>query len=157
MNATEEDITLEEAVVDILKEKKLTVTTVESCTAGLLAGRLMNVPGASAVFNEGYITYSNAAKEKIVGVSHETLEKYTAVSKETAAEMAAGAARVSGAGIAGPDGGTKDQPVGLVYIGCCVKGKVRVEEFHFTGNRQKNRDYAVVRALTLLREEIICL
>ena len=161
---TEEDVTLEEAVVDILKEKKLTVTTVESCTAGLLAGRLMNVPGASAVFNEGYITYSNAAKEKIVGVSHETLEKYTAVSKETAAEMAAGAARVSGAdvavsvtGIAGPDGGTKDQPVGLVYIGCCVKGKVRVEEFHFTGNRQKNRDYAVVRALTLLREEIICL
>ena len=117
----------------------------------------MNVPGASAVFNEGYITYSNAAKEKIVGVSHETLEKYTAVSKETAAEMAAGAARVSVTGIAGPDGGTKDQPVGLVYIGCCVKGKVRVEEFHFTGNRQKNRDYAVVRALTLLREEIICL
>ena len=159
MNATEEDVTLEEAVVDILKEKKLTVTTVESCTAGLLAGRLMNVPGASAVFNEGYITYSNAAKEKIVGVSHETLEKYTAVSKETA-----GAARVSGAdvavsvtGIAGPDGGTKEQPVGLVYIGCCVNGKVRVEEFHFTGNRQKNRDYAVVRALTLLREEIICL
>ena len=139
MNATEEDVTLEEAVVDILKEKKLTVTTVESCTAGLLAGRLMNVPGASAVFNEGYITYSNAAKEKIVGVSHETLEKYTAVSKETAAEMAVGAARVSGAdvavsvtGIAGPDGGTKEQPVGLVYIGCCVKGKVRVGEFHFT-------------------------
>ena len=60
-------------------------------------------------------------------------------------------------GIAGPDGGTKEQPVGLVYIGCCVNGKVRVEEFHFTGNRQKNRDYAVVRALTLLREEIICL
>lgn len=161
---TEEDVTLEEAIVDILKEKKLTVTTVESCTAGLLAGRLMNVPGASSVYNEGYITYSNDAKEKIVGVSHETLEKYTAVSKETAAEMAAGAAKVSGAdvavsvtGIAGPDGGTKEQPVGLVYIGCCVNGKVRVEEFHFTGNRQKNRDYAVVRALTLLREEIICL
>lgn len=161
---TEENVTLEEAIVDILKEKKLTVTTVESCTAGLLAGRLMNVPGASSVYNEGYITYSNDAKERIVGVSHETLEKFTAVSKETAAEMAAGAARVSGAdvavsvtGIAGPDGGTKEQPVGLVYIGCYVNGKVRVEEFHFTGNRQKNRDYAVVRALTLLREEIICL
>lgn len=161
---TEEDITLEEAIVDILKEKNLTVTTVESCTAGLLAGRLMNVPGASAVFNEGYITYSNASKEKIVGVSHETLEKYTAVSRQTAEEMAAGAAKVSGAdvavsvtGIAGPGGGTQEQPVGLVYIGCCVKGKTRVEEFHFTGNRQKNRDYAVVRALTLLREEIICL
>ena len=161
---TEEDVTLEEAIVDILKEKKLTVTTAESCTAGLLAGRLMNVPGASAVFNEGYITYSNASKEKIVGVSHETLEKYTAVSRQTAEEMAAGAAKVSGAdvavsvtGIAGPGGGTQEQPVGLVYIGCCVKGKTRVEEFHFTGNRQKNRDYAVVRALTLLREEIICL
>lgn len=161
---TEEDVTLEEAIVDILKEKKLTVTTVESCTAGLLAGRLMNVPGASAVFNEGYITYSNASKEKIVGVSHETLEKYTAVSRQTAEEMAVGAAKLSGAdvavsvtGIAGPGGGTQEQPVGLVYIGCCVKGKTRVEEFHFTGNRQKNRDYAVVRALTLLREEIICL
>ena len=76
--------------------------------------------------------------------------------------MARGAARQAGAdaalavtGIAGPDGGTPEKPVGLVYIGCCVQGRIRVEEFHFTGNRSKNRDYAVVRALTLLREELL--
>ena len=95
-------------------------------------------------------------------MSHETLETYGAVSYETAREMAAGAARSAGAdvalavtGIAGPDGGTKEKPVGLVYIGCFVKGKVRAEEFHFTGNRSKNRDYAVIKALTLLREELL--
>lgn len=157
-----EEVTLEEAIVDMLKEKNLTVTTAESCTAGLLAGRIMNVPGASRVYNEGYITYSNDAKERLVGVSHETLENHGAVSHETAAEMAEGAARVSGAdaavsvtGIAGPDGGTKEKPVGLVYVGCYVKGNIRTEEFRFLGNRAKNREYAVVRALTLLREELL--
>ncbi|MDO4313512.1 MAG: competence/damage-inducible protein A [Eubacteriales bacterium] len=161
---TEEEVTLEEAVVALLKEKQMTVTTAESCTGGLLAGRIMNVPGASLVYNEGYITYSNGAKEKLLGVSPGTLEMYGAVSAETAAEMAEGAARAAEAnaalsvtGIAGPDGGTKEKPVGLVYVGCCVNGKVRTERFLFTGNREKNRDYAVVRALTLLREELICL
>ena len=86
------------------------------------------------------------------------------MSADTAAEMAAGAAKAAGAdaalsvtGIAGPDGGSKEKPVGLVYVGCFVNGKVRTEEFRFTGNREKNRDYAVVRALTVLREELICL
>lgn len=159
---TSEEVTLEEAIVDMLKEKKLTLTTAESCTAGLLAGRIMNAAGASKVYNEGYITYSNDAKERLIGVSHETLESHGAVSHETAAEMAEGAARVSGAdaavsvtGIAGPDGGTKEKPVGLVYVGCYVKGNVRTEEFRFMGNRSKNREYAVVRALTLLREELL--
>lgn len=161
---TEEEVTLEEAIVELLKEKNMTVTTAESCTGGLLAGRIMNVAGASAVYNEGYITYSNGAKEKLLGVSGDTLEKYGAVSAETAAEMAKGAANAAGAdaalsvtGIAGPDGGSKEKPVGLVYVGCFVKGRVRTEEFLFTGNREKNRDYAVVRALTVLREELICL
>lgn len=161
---TEEEVTLEEAIVELLKEKKMTVTTAESCTGGLLAGRIMNVAGASAVYNEGYITYSNGAKEKLLGVSGETLEKCGAVSAETAAEMAKGAANAAGAdaalsvtGIAGPDGGSKEKPVGLVYVGCFVGGRVRTEEFLFTGNREKNRDYAVVRALTVLREELICL
>lgn len=159
---TSEEVTLEEAVVELLKEKGLTLTTAESCTAGLLAGRIMNVSGASKVYNEGYITYSNAAKEKLVKVRRETLDKYGAVSKETAAEMAEGAAKaaeagasVSVTGIAGPDGGTEEKPVGLVYIGCHVKGNTRTEEFIFTGNRAKNREYAVVRALTLLREELL--
>ena len=155
-------MTLEEAVVDMLRERQMTVTTAESCTGGLLAGRIMNVPGASSVYREGYITYSNEAKEKLLGVEHQTLETVGAVSPETAEQMARGAARQAGAdaalavtGIAGPDGGTPEKPVGLVYIGCCVQGRIRVEEFHFTGNRSKNRDYAVVRALTLLREELL--
>lgn len=159
---TSEEVTLEEAIVDMLKEKNLTLTTAESCTAGLLAGRIMNVSGASMIYNEGYITYSNEAKERLIGVSHKTLENYGAVSHETAAEMAEGAAKASGAdaaisvtGIAGPDGGTKEKPVGLVYVGCYMKGNVRTEEFLFLGNRAKNREYAVVRALTLLREELL--
>lgn len=159
---TEEEVTLEEAIVELLKEKNLLVTTAESCTGGLLAGRLLNVPGASSVYKEGYITYSNDAKERILGVKRETLMEYGAVSPQTAYEMAAGAAKAAGAdaalsvtGIAGPGGGTKEKPVGLVYIGCSVKGNVRVEEFYFTGSRDKNRDYSVVRALTLLREELL--
>lgn len=158
----EEDVALEDAVVGLLDEQGFTVTTAESCTGGRLAGRIMNVAGASNVYNEGYVTYSNEAKTKLLGVKPETLEKYGAVSPQTAAEMAEGAAHaaqadaaVSVTGIAGPGGGTEEKPVGLVYIGCFVKGNVRVEEYHFTGNRDKNRDYAVVRALTLLREELL--
>ena len=159
---TEETVTLEEAVVNLLKEKNMTVTTAESCTAGLLAGRIMNVPGASDVYNEGYITYSNDSKMKLVGVQEETLNQYGPVSVETAYEMAVGAARAAGSeaavsvtGYAGPDGGADGKPAGLVYVGCCVGDKVRVEEFRFSGNRNKNRDYAVVRALTILREELL--
>ena len=159
---TEEAVTLEEAVVTLLKEKHMTVTTAESCTGGLTAGRLLNVSGASDVYKEGYVTYANEAKEKLLGVSHKTLETYGAVSPQTAHEMAEGAAKAAGSdaavgitGIAGPGGGTPEKPVGLVYIGCSVNGNVRVEEFHFQGNRSKNRDAAVVNALTILREELL--
>lgn len=158
----EEDVTLEDAIVRLCREKNLTVTTAESCTAGLLAGRIMNVPGASEVFCEGYITYSNESKERILGVDADTLKNFGAVSHETAGQMARGAAKAAGAdvavsvtGIAGPGGGTKEKPVGLVYVGCFTRGKVRTEEFRFTGNRAKNREYAVVRALTILREELL--
>lgn len=158
---TEEEVTLEAAVVKLLEEQKMTVTTAESCTGGLLAGRIMNVAGASNVYREGYITYSSDAKERLLGVKRETLMEYGAVSRQTACEMAEGAARAAGAdaalsvtGIAGPGGGTKDKPVGLVYVGCYVKGHVCAEEFHFTGNRDKNREFAVARALTFLREEL---
>ena len=159
---TEEAVTLEETVVELLKEKGKTVTTAESCTGGLVAGRLLNVPGASSVYMEGYITYSNEAKEKLLGVSHATLEQYGAVNKETACEMAEGAAKAAGAdlaisvtGIAGPDGGTKEKPVGLVYVGCYADGEARAYEFHFTGNRAKNRESTVAKALTILREALI--
>ena len=157
-----EEVTLEEAVVELLKEKNFTLTTAESCTGGLLAGRIMNVAGVSAVYREGYITYADDAKEKLLGVRKHTLDSFGAVSRETAYEMAEGAAKAAGAdsalsitGIAGPDGGTPKKPVGLVYIGCFVGGKVRTEEFYLTGNREKNRDNAVVRALTMLREELL--
>ena len=124
---------LEESVVELLAQKKMTVTTAESCTGGLIAGTLVNVAGASDVLNEGYVTYSNDAKERLVGVKHETLEEYGAVSEQTAREMAEGAAKAAGAdaalsatGIAGPGGGTEEKPVGLVYIGCYVNGETTV-------------------------------
>ncbi|MGN1166076.1 MAG: CinA family protein [Lachnospiraceae bacterium] len=157
-----ENIALEESVVSLLKEKGLKLTTAESCTAGLLAGRVMNVAGASDVYDEGYITYSNEAKHRILGVKEKTLEQYGAVSHNTAYEMAEGAAKVAKAdaalsvtGIAGPGGGTPEKPVGLVYIGCYLKGKVRTEEFHFTGNRAKNRECAVEEALAILQEQLV--
>ena len=105
----------EEVVVDLLAERKLHVTTAESCTGGLIAGTLVNVAGASDVLNEGYVTYSNEAKERLIHVSHETLETYGAVSEQTAHEMAEGAAKAANAdaalsatGIAGPGGGTEE-------------------------------------------------
>lgn len=155
---TKEEVTLEEAIVKMLKKKGLTVTTAESCTGGLLAGRLINAAGASCVIQQGYITYSDKVKRKMLGVKKRTLERHTAVSSQVALEMAEGGAKAAGAdaciavtGVAGPEGGTKEIPVGTVYIACYLHGKVRVEQYQFKGNRQKIRDYAVVRALNLLR------
>ena len=159
---TKNEVTLEEAVVKLLKKHDLTASTVESCTGGLAAGRLVNVPGVSDVFKAGFITYSNKAKRKFVGVKKETLERYGAVSPETAREMAVGAAKASGAdvalsvtGIAGPDGGSEEKPVGLVYMACFVCGNVWVERFQFKGNRAKIRESSVAAALTLMRSCIL--
>ena len=152
----QKECSLEEKVAQLLLEKKYTITTTESCTGGLLAGRLINVPGVSDVYKEGYITYSNEAKEKLLNVSHETLETYGAVSEETAYEMALGAARFAGAdvalattGIAGPDGGTAEKPVGLVYIACCINNEVTVERHLFSGERAQVRRLAVEKTLEL--------
>lgn len=159
---TREDETLEMAVVKLLQKYGLTVTTAESCTGGLLAGRIVNVPGASEVFNEGFITYSNKAKRKNLDVSKSTLKKYGAVSEQTAKEMATGGvfatdsdACVAVTGIAGPDGGTEEKPVGLVYIATYMKDKVSVERYQFKGNRAKIREQAVVKGLDLLRRSIL--
>lgn len=159
---TDEKKTLEECVIELLKDKKLELTTVESCTGGALTARLVNVPGASEVLKQGLITYSNKAKRKFTLVKKSTLKTEGAVSARTAREMAQGAVAstscdvsVSVTGLAGPDGGTKEKPVGLVYIGCCCKDKTEVREFHFNGNRSKIREQAVVQALILLRESIL--
>lgn len=155
---TRESESLEQHVIGLLKRRNMTVTTAESCTGGLVAGTLVNVPGASEVFNEGYITYSNEAKHKILGVKKKTLKNEGAVSEACAGEMAKGAARAAGAraaiavtGIAGPDGGTAEKPVGLVYIACCIDGRVWVECYHMNGDRQKIREITVKRALDMLR------
>ena len=155
------NVTLEMAVYHLLKEKQLTVTTAESCTGGLLAGRLINVPGISEYLKEGYVTYSNEAKEKLLGVEAEILKKHGAVSSQTAEAMARGGAKAAGAdiciavtGIAGPDGGTIEKPVGLVYMSCFCRGKLYTEKNHYSGDRGKIREYAVASALTLLREAV---
>lgn len=159
---TQEDVTLEKAVIDLLLANNLTVSTVESCTGGMLAARLINVPGVSEVFKTGYITYSNKSKRKILGIKKSTLEKHGAVSPEIAKEMAKGATLFTKAdvtvgitGIAGPDGGSEDKPVGLVYIACSVCGRVNVRECHFSGNRTKIRESSVSAALSLMRESIL--
>lgn len=159
---TEEKISLEAAVVDLLLANKLTVATAESCTGGKVAARLINVPGVSDSFKVGHITYSNKAKKKILGVKKRTLEKHTAVSAEVAKEMVKGLETntkadvcVAVTGLAGPDGGTEKKPVGLVYIACSVKEKVTVQEYHFSGNREKIRENATAAALTLMRKRIL--
>ena len=124
---------LEEVVVDLLAERKLHVTTAESCTGGLIAGTLVNVAGASDVLNEGYVTYSNEAKERLIHVSHETLETYGAGSEQTAYEMAEG----------------------LVYIGCYLNGKTTVKECRWNGSRMENRLDTVKAALEMLKERLV--
>lgn len=160
--STDDNVTLEQAVVELLINNNLTVATAESCTGGLLAGRIINVPGASDVFKEGIITYSNKAKKNRLGVKKSTLSKYGAVSEQTAKEMVKGLLNYTKAdmglsvtGIAGPDGGTDEKPVGLVYIGCSVGGKIKVKECFFKGNRQKVRESTVATALVLLRTCIL--
>ena len=156
--ATEESKTLEEAVVDMLKDQGLVLALAESCTGGSIAARIVNVPGASEVFSHGYVTYSNRAKRRCLGVKKSTLKLVGAVSEKCAKEMAKGGCLVSGAdiclsvtGLAGPDGGTKETPVGTVFMGCCYNGKIITKEYHFTGNRSKIREQATAHALVLLR------
>ena len=129
-----------------LIENKITVATAESCTAGLIAARIGDASGVSEIFSEGYVTYSNQAKEKNLGVPRKLLEEYGAVSEQVAQAMAEGVCRVSGAelglsatGIAGPTGGTDEKPVGLVYMGVCYRGKTTVVRRVFEGSRAQVR------------------
>ncbi|MBY6797378.1 competence/damage-inducible protein A [Clostridium botulinum] len=156
------ETSLEEVVVSILVKRNLTIATAESCTGGSLAGKLINFPGISSVFLEGAITYSNESKINRLNVKKETLEKYTAVSKEVALEMAEGIAKSAGTnigisttGVAGPGGGTYDKPIGLVYIGLYINGKTFVKELNYSGNRQFIRNITVTRALDFLRKNLI--
>lgn len=155
---SEENVRVCEELIRLLKEKNASVSTAESCTGGLIAASLVGVAGASEVFGAGFVTYANEAKEKLLGVSHDTLEKYGAVSEQTAREMAEGAARqgeaktsIATTGIAGPGGGSTEKPVGLVYIGSCAFGEVKVAEYHFSGNREEIRQAAALAGLNQLK------
>ncbi|PJI08498.1 MULTISPECIES: competence/damage-inducible protein A [Clostridium] len=157
----EGETSLEDVVGAMLIQKNLTIATAESCTGGLLAGRFINYPGISEVFMDGAVTYSNTAKTHRLGVKKETLDKYGAVSSETAAEMAQGIAKTSGTdigvsttGIAGPGGGTKEKPIGLVYAGLCIKGKVKTKKFNIPGDRQRVRNRVVNNVIDWIRREI---
>jgi nicotinamide-nucleotide amidase len=159
---TDENVTLEAAVMQLLDENKLTLATAESLTGGMLTSRLINVPGASEVIKTGFVTYSNKSKRKYLGVKRSTLEKHGAVSEQCAKEMVKGCqtatkadAAISLTGIAGPDGGTDEKPVGLTYIGVSVLGKIKVKKFVFSGEREKIRESATATALTMLRHSLL--
>ena len=162
MSHETQEVLLETAIANLCGKHGFTISSAESCTGGLVAGTLINAPGVSAVYKEGFITYSNEAKEKRLGVKHETLEQFGAVSEETASEMAEGCAKcaetdfsIVTTGIAGPGGGTVEKPVGLVYIGCYARGKVVVEKRMYDGDRSAIRHQAVNDALKLLFDMIV--
>lgn len=157
-----EEVTLEQAVADLLQEKGWKIATAESCTGGMVAARLTRVAGVSGVFETGMVTYANSTKKELLGVKEKTLTTYGAVSSQTAEEMVLGLAQRTGAevslsitGIAGPSGGTKEKPVGLVFMGCRVKDRTVIKEFHFSGNREKIRESSVAAALSLVRSCIL--
>ncbi len=156
-----EEVTLEASIVELLKEKGMTLSLAESCTGGMLSQRITNVPGVSAVYAGGFVTYTCEEKHRMLGVSKKLLKEKGAVSKKTAKAMAAGAsartytdAALSITGNAGPEP-SEDKPVGLIYIGCCIDGKAKAKKYQFSGNRQKIRESAVAAALTLLRESLL--
>jgi len=153
--------TLARKAVEALTARKMTLTTVESCTGGMISSALVDVPGASEVLMQGLVTYSNTAKMRYVGVKNETLTEHGAVSDETVREMAEGGCAMGGtdaavavSGIAGPGGGTPEKPVGLVYLAASVKGVTLSEECHFPGDRSAVRTASAEAALRLLLEAL---
>ena len=153
-------MTLEEKVVKVLNAKGLVLATAESCTGGLIAKRITDVSGSSAVFNCGIVSYSNEVKEKVLGVSHKTLETYGAVSEQTVREMVKGALKISGAdiavsvsGIAGPNSDNTEKPVGLIFLAVSNGKSITVKQLNntFTENiRENNRQSASDEALKMI-------
>lgn len=157
----EKEYSLEDYIMEKLVHKNMRISTAESCTGGKVAAKLINYPGASNCIDCGFVTYSNEAKEKYLNVSRDTLEKYGAVSSQTALEMAEGVARqanahvgISTTGIAGPSGGTSQKPVGLVYVGIYIEGKSYFKKLLLKGERNVVRDNATKEALLFLAEKL---
>lgn len=158
-----ENVEYVKKIVETLKARGEVFCTAESCTGGQISKTVTDLAGVSAVFFGGVVSYANEIKEKLLGVRHKTLEKYGAVSEQTAAEMATGAVRALGAdfsvavtGIAGPDGGSEEKPVGLVYIACADKnGNVKVTKNLFSGDRKAVRDQTTKTALQMLVDFVV--
>ena len=150
-------------IYDLLCKKNLRIATAESCTGGMIGASLTSVPGISQYYGYGFVTYSNEAKQKLIGVKYETLRAFGAVSSNIALEMAEGTLGISGAdmaisvtGIAGPGGGTELKPVGLVYVGFSAKGKESFfEKLNLNGSRDEIRIQTVKCALNLLKTELV--
>jgi nicotinamide-nucleotide amidase len=157
-----DDQTLEQAVMELLWAKGVTVAIAESCTGGLLGHRLTEVSGSSKALVGGVVAYSNELKIRLLGVPEEVLREHGAVSEPTARAMAEGIRRLTGAdygigttGIAGPTGGTPEKPVGLVYVAVASPGGTRVAEHRFIGRRSEVKWRASQAALVMLREELL--
>jgi nicotinamide-nucleotide amidase len=156
------DETLEQVLIEVLTKKKQTLAVAESCTGGLLANRITNVPGSSAVLLAGYVCYANEAKIDILGVDPKLIEKYGAVSKEVARAMAEGARKRAGSsyalattGIAGPDGGSKEKPVGTVYAALADEKETKVRKLFFPSDRETFKQLVAQVAFEMLRRKLI--
>jgi nicotinamide-nucleotide amidase len=154
-----------EALLDYCQKRQLTIATAESCSGGLLAALLTEIPGSSRVFERGYVTYSNESKSDLLGVSSDLITRHGAVSQEVAIAMAQGCLHrsqasmaVSITGVAGPGGGTADKPVGLVYLACLAQGTPTKTSRLMLGelSRQAIREAAVIDALALLHHQAKC-
>ena len=150
-------VALEIEIGQLLLERRLTLAVAESCTGGLIGHRMTNVPGSSSYFLGGLISYANEAKERLLGVSHDTLDGFGAVSEQTAREMARGARRALGAdvavsvtGIAGPGGAMPGKPVGLTWIALSARDVDEARHFIWTGDREANKAQSAEAALGLL-------
>ena len=159
-----DNIPIEFIVFQMLKENNYKIGFCESCTGGLISSRFCRIPGASIVFDRGIVTYSNNAKIEEVGVKAQTLEKYSAVSAETALEMALGLLKLANldltlsvTGIAGPDGGTEDKPIGTVYLCICSKNKYIVKKYNFIGDREAIQNKTASIAFSELRKFLLSL
>ena len=148
-------------LLDICKRKNTLIATAESCTAGLVAGTLTELPGVSSILDRGYVTYSNEAKHQMLGVSRETLDRYGAVSRQTAEEMVRGVLGhsrvhlvVSVTGIAGPDGGSAEKPVGTFWVGLSSAGKTEAFHYFYPAERNRFRLYCTTAALDLVRRHL---
>jgi nicotinamide-nucleotide amidase len=159
---SDQDETLDTVAAKLILENNITIATAESCTGGLISEMLTNIPGISKAFMGGAVTYSNEAKMEYLGVREQTLRAHGAVSRETAAEMADGIRKglktdigISVTGIAGPDGGTAEKPVGLVYIGLSAEGGTITKELRLSGSRSKIRNITALNAFDLIRRHIL--